>query len=124
MKPSPNSKAKQDRRGNLYRFSDLSKAEQILIRAIQRLGFGNIHNLSVRDGTPVASPPPEVIQDIKLGTESSGIEAPQADFVLKSKQVNLIKITRETRNGVLHSIVVSGGLPVHVKKLGDSKIWA
>ena len=67
--------------------SSLSDSHRRLVELMQRLNFGRIQNLVVRDGEPVFDPAPKVIQKVKIGGENGprpelscdGLPAQEAD---------------------------------------------
>ena len=64
--------------------SSLSGSHRRLVELMQRLNFGRIEDLIVRDGEPVFDPAPKVIQKVKIGGENGPRpELSCEDFLLK-----------------------------------------
>ena len=92
--------------------SDLTPARKRLIELAQRVNFGRIENLCVREGEPVFDPPPRVIRSVKLGGDN-GLrrEASKEDFSIKAKVIELFDILDQIGNGVIERIDIAEGLP-------------
>ena len=72
--------------------SSLSEPRRWLVELMQRLGFGRIEGLRVRDGDPVLDPPPQVIREHKFGGENGPRpELAASDFALKAQVVELFR---------------------------------
>lgn len=92
--------------------NQLSPAQQHLIELMQRINFGRIDGLSVRQGDPVLQPPPKTIRVIKIGAESGPRpESNKADFKLKSHAHTLFAQLASMGDGAICSIEVQYGLP-------------
>ena len=66
----------------------LSEPRRHLLEAMQRLNFGRIEGLVLRNGEPVFQPAPRIIQDIKIGGENGPRpELTIEDFALKSSVI-------------------------------------
>ncbi len=96
------------------RFSDLPPASQRLVRAVERLRFGRIDNLVLRDGTPVWSARPEVVCEVKLGSPGGPRPARSDDFELSAQWVDLFERLAELGSGRVHRLEVQNGLPFRV----------
>jgi hypothetical protein len=91
---------------------ELSPARQRLLTEIQKLGFGRIKMLQVRDGEPVFDPPPRVIRTIKLGgrnTPRPQIESD--DFALRKRWVGFFDHFERMKNGTIAVIEITNSLP-------------
>lgn len=106
------------------RVSDLMPEEQALIRGMQRIGYGRILCLVVKNGLPCLDPPPDAIQHIKLNPkkDASSICDPEG-FVLKTHHLNLVQQLREVNDGVIDEIEVSDGLPVMIRTRRSPGLW-
>ena len=92
--------------------SDLTPARRRLIELAQRVNFGRIENLRVREGEPVFDPPPRVIREVKFGGENRPRpEAAKSDFALKTEMVNLFEHLKEVGNGMITRLEIQHGLP-------------
>lgn len=79
----------------------------------QRLYFGTIHNLHVRDREPVLDPPPRVVRRKKNGgVNQPRPQADSSDFALKREWVDFFHDLDLIGDGVILLIEVSHGLPI------------
>ena len=103
------------------RLSDLSGARQAFIRTCQRLAFGRICGLAVRDCEPVFDQQAQLIFDLKLDVEDeSRPELELPDFVLCTEIRRLLLVFDTFRNGTIEQLEVRGGVPRRmVFKAGD-----
>lgn len=93
----------------------LAPARRRLVEIMQQLNFGRIESLNVRYGEPAFSPPPNLIEDIKLGGENGPRpERDRDDFLLKSSVIELFEHLEGLCNGTVASIEVRYGLPVRL----------
>jgi hypothetical protein len=91
---------------------DLSPSHQRLIRECQRINFGRLERLHVRDGRPVFDPPPKVVREVKFGGENGPRpEIGSSDFELKSQARELIAQLEALGDGIVSSIEIKHGLP-------------
>jgi hypothetical protein len=94
--------------------SSLSTAQVHLLEIVQRIGFGRVENLTVRDGEPVFDPAPRVVREIKIGGESSPrheLGKPDRDFALKGQIVELFDHLKQLENGTVQALEVRHSLP-------------
>jgi len=92
--------------------ASLPPAGQRLVRLMQELNFGQVHDLVVRDGEPVFDPPPRVVREVKFCAENGPRpEAAKADFTLKSQVRELLAQLEAMGDGVVRCIEVKHGLP-------------
>jgi len=83
-----------------------------LVRLMQQLNFGHIDGLVVRDGEPVLDPPPEIVREVKFGSENGPRpEASIEDFLLKSRVVEFFDQLSRLGDGAIESLEVKHGLP-------------
>jgi hypothetical protein len=95
---------------------------QVLIRFMQRLHFGKIKNLVIRDGIPELRPALDTIKTVKMGCANKRRpEIAVEDFALKSEVRDLFEMIEKIRNGVV-SIQVRDGLPFLVKIKGSVSV--
>ena len=93
-------------------FSQLSVPRQALIRLCQRMNYGAIHDLCVKDTEPVLSPPPPVLIDVRLDAdEVPRPEVDLPDFELCNEVRRLIGHLEELKTGVIERIEVRAGIP-------------
>lgn len=92
--------------------SSLSDPQRQLIEVMQRLNFGRIEALGVRDGEPIFDPAPRVIQTLKIGGENGPRpEYACPDFILQKPTIELLEAISSLRNGTILAINVKHGLP-------------
>ena len=92
--------------------NSLSAARRRLLVLLQRLNFGRIEELAVRDGEPVFDPPPRLIRKIKIGGENGPRpEAVTADFELRTEVRELFEHLSRLGTGIVRCIEVKNGLP-------------
>ena len=92
--------------------SALSGAERRLIELLQRVNFGRIERVQVRDGVPIWNPAPHIVQTRKMGgARGPREEASLQDFWLKQPVIDLFETIREIGDGEILSITVMHGLP-------------
>lgn len=81
---------------------DLSPTRQRLVEKMQRLNFGHIENLHVRNGEPLFDPPPRVIRSVKLGGDNGPRhEATKDDFPIQDEVIELFNILDQIGDGVV-----------------------
>ena len=96
--------------------SSLSDSHRHLVELMQRLNFGRIQNLAVRDGAPVFDPAPKVIQKVKIGGDNGPRpELSCEDFLLKRQTVELLEAISDLGDGTVLIIDVKHGLPFAVE---------
>ncbi|MGA2594753.1 MAG: hypothetical protein ABSH32_33050 [Bryobacteraceae bacterium] len=94
------------------RFSEISAARQLFIRTCQRLGFGKICGLAVRDREPVFDQNAQLVFDLKLETdEDPRPEMALNDFVLCSEICRLFSMLDAFHNGTIEHLEVRAGVP-------------
>lgn len=92
--------------------SSLTPARQCLVTVMQRLRYGKILDLVVRDGEPVLDPPPEVVQEVRFSASRTRPEHPRSeDFSLKSPVIDLFRRLTKLGNGTIDILEVQNGLP-------------
>ena len=92
--------------------ASLSAPRRRLLETMQRLNFGRVEDLGIRNGEPMFSPAPRIIQDIKLGGENGPRpELGAADFVLKTQVTEFFDHLTRVGDGSVETIEVKHGLP-------------
>jgi hypothetical protein len=95
--------------------STLSAARRKLVEAMQRLNFGRIEELNINNGEPTFSPPPRLIEDIKLGGETGPrSELEKKDFLLRSCILELFGHIERLGTGTIACVEVRYGLPTKI----------
>ncbi len=93
--------------------SSLTPGQTRLLELMQAVNFGRIESLRIREGEPTFSPPPRVIQKLKMGGDNtSRAEAEFSDFRLKHGVVELLEMISRLGDGEVRSIEIRFGLPV------------
>ena len=83
---------------------------------MQRIGFGTIEQLVIRQGEPVLDPPPKVVRDVKFGAENGPRpESDLNDFVLKAQVRDLFAQFDVMGNGTIRCLEVKHGLPFRMQ---------
>ena len=83
---------------------------------MQRIDFGKIEGLIVRDSEPILDPLPRIICDVKLGTKNGPRpEASLDDFVLKDEVIELFAQFDALDGEILISLEVKHGLPFRIQ---------
>ena len=96
--------------------STLSAPRATLIEWMQRLDFGTIERLTIRNGEPILDPPPRVIRDVKFcGENGPRPESDLDDFVLKAQVRDLLAHFDSVGNGTICSLEVKHGLPFRMQ---------
>ena len=100
--------------------SSLSPGRRRLLELMQRVNFGRIENLRLRDGDPVfdAPSPPRVVLELKFGAENGPRpEAAVVDFALKQQVLDLFAHFDRLRDARVEALAVKHGLPfgMHVE---------
>ena len=92
--------------------ASLTPSQQKFLTEMQRINFGRIFDLTVRDGQPVIDPPPRVVREIKFGGDNGPRpEVAKADFILKAQVRDLFAQLEALGDGVVECIEVKHGLP-------------
>ena len=96
--------------------SSQSPSRSRLIEWMQRIGFGTIEQLVIRQGEPVLDPPPKVVRDVKFGAENGPRpESDLNDFVLKAQVRDLFAQLDALGNGTIRCLEVKHGLPFRMQ---------
>lgn len=94
------------------RFSEVSERRQAFIRQCQRMGFGKIVNMAVRDCDPVFIQETEVLFDVKLDSEECPRpEQELKDFLLTAEIRRFFSKLDALRNGAIEHVEVRAGIP-------------
>lgn len=94
----------------------LSSPRQHLLELMQKMNFCRIQGLEIRQGEPVLSPAPVVIQDLKIGGNNDPrVEIHLRDYALKQAHLELFQHFDEIKDGVIDELEVRHGLPQMVR---------
>ncbi len=92
--------------------SSLSQVQGQLIELMQRINYGQIEGLTVRNGEPVMDSPSRIFREIKFcGENGPRPESIKADFALKAQVRDLFAQLEAMGDGIIHSIEIQRGLP-------------
>ena len=92
--------------------ASLSPARQQLIRLMQRVWFGRIEQLQIRDGDPVLDPIPRVVRQYKFAsTDESDRHHGNRNFSIKESVVDLLQLLDLINDGVIDELTIKHGLP-------------
>ncbi len=98
------------------RKSTLLPAQAELVGMMQKLNFGIIEGLTIRDGLPVLKPRPRVVRDVKFGAGNGRRpEAGLTDFALKSSVQELMDAFASLGNATVRRLEVQHGLPFRMQ---------
>ena len=98
------------------RKSTLLPAQAELVELMQRLDFGNIEGLVIRDGLPVLEPRPRLVRDVKFGAGNGRrSEAGLTDFALKSSVQELMTTFSSLGNATVRRLEIKHGLPFRMQ---------
>jgi hypothetical protein len=93
------------------RLTDLAPSQRQCISLFQSILFGRIENLSVREGTAVLEPPPNVVRSIKLTEQLPDAEISK-DFVFRAEIIRFFAAIRTLQTGIVRRIEIRHGLPI------------
>ena len=94
------------------RKTTLSPPARRLVELMQRIHYGRIERLAVRDGQPVFEPTPVVVRKIKIAADNSPRpELAADDFALRKEVVECLEHLRAMGSGVVRCIEIKNGLP-------------
>jgi len=94
------------------RKSSISPSQQKLLTEMQRINYGRILGLTVRNGQPVMDPPPRIVREIKFGGDNGPRpESLKGDFALKAQVRDLFAQLEALGDSVITSIEIQRGLP-------------
>jgi hypothetical protein len=83
---------------------------------MQRLRFGTIEGLVIRDGEPVFDPRPRVVRDVKFGAKNGPRpESRLDDFVLKDEVREFFAQLDALGNVTIRRLEVKHGLPFRME---------
>jgi hypothetical protein len=90
----------------------LSPSRRELVELMQRLNFGRIERLLIRDGEPVLEPKPRIVREHKFCAENGPRpELASPNCSLKSQVCDLLQLLDDVGDGYLDSLTVKNGLP-------------
>lgn len=92
--------------------SALAGPQHRLLELMQRLNFGRIEGLRIREGLPDFDSPPQIVREIKIGGENGPrAECGSSDFALKAQVVELFSHLGALNDGHVICLEVKHGLP-------------
>lgn len=82
------------------------------MRQMQKINFGRIECLEIKNGDPVFDPAPKIVREVKFGGENGPrIELNGADFALKAQVLDLFLQMDGIASGQIDLIEIKHGLP-------------
>lgn len=97
---------------HMLTFQQQSQARQELIRLMQRINYGEIRHLAIRNGEPILNPSPVIVRNIKFGVENSArVQATTEDFILKNQVVQFLDELDAVSDGEMEVVEIKAGLP-------------
>lgn len=101
----------------------LTPARKRLVELMQKVNFGRILGLGLKDGDPILDPPPRVIREIKIGGENGPRHEIESDnFTLKSQALELFAHLDQLENGTVMMIDIKHGLPFLITVEGTVQV--
>lgn len=95
-----------------FKKSDLSPARRELVELLQRVNFGTIHQLAVRNREPVLNPMPRLVREIKFNAENGPRpEIALPSFRMKFQWCELFALLDAIGNGTIESLEFKNGIP-------------
>ena len=92
--------------------SDLTPLQQRLVELMQKVNFGRIEGIIIRDGEPILDPLPRIVQKVKFCAENGPRpETGKQNFTLKASVRDLFAKIEALGDGIIHSLEVKHGLP-------------
>ncbi len=92
--------------------TELPSSHQWLIQQCQRINYGRIEGLVVREGKPVMDPPPRIVREIKFGGDNGPRpESNKTNFKLKTPVRDLMTQLEVLGDGVITCLEIQRGLP-------------
>lgn len=96
--------------------TSLSRSGRRLVCLMQRINFGRIEGLAVRQGEPCFEPPPRICRDVKFGGDNAQRpESSLPEFVLKKQVVELLSEFTEMGDSIVLWLEVRHGLPFRMR---------
>ena len=97
---------------NIQRKVSLSPQGRRLLELMQKIRFGQIKGLVVRNGEPVLDPLPQVVRDIKFCSERGSKSVIETDdFALKAQVVECFAQLKRLDYGTVDTLEIQNGLP-------------
>jgi len=92
--------------------TSLSPQRRALLELMQEINFGRIEGLAIQDGEPILDPSPQVVREVKFGSENGPRpEIDSIDFLLKAQVVDLFHHLDRMVDGTVERLHVKHGLP-------------
>jgi hypothetical protein len=98
------------------RKSALLPPQAELVELMQKIDFGIIEGLVIRDGLPVLKPRPRIVRDVKFGAGNGRRpEAGLTDFALKSNVQELMGAFASLGSATVRRLEIKQGLPFRMQ---------
>lgn len=96
----------------MTKLTDLTEKRRRLVELMQRINFGRVENLHVRNSEPGFDPPPRIFRVVKFGCDNGPRpEKSKEDFEIKAKVLELFAALEEMGDGVVERLDIQYGLP-------------
>jgi hypothetical protein len=96
-------------------FADLSPEFQKVIKKMQEVSFGVIHDLPIANGQPQL-PQARVVRSCKLSNSRPTAQSKQ-NFQLCQQHLYFMSLVEQIQNGLIQRLEVQHGLPFHIDYL-------
>ncbi len=82
---------------------------------MQEINFGRMEELQIRDGEPIFTPPPTVLQQFLFGKENGPNANRSVDsFALKKKVAEMFDLFDREPSLSIQELIIDNGLPVRM----------
>ena len=95
------------------RTDELTSSERNLLTLISQIGFGRLENLELQNGTVVTVPASRRVRTYKPERGHADRKPATGTFMLKDCQAEFLNRLHTVGNGIIRSIVIQDGLPIH-----------
>lgn len=93
----------------------LSKTRRNLVELMQKMNFGRIERLYIRNGEPHFESGSRILRDVVFGKNNSPNPARnREDFLLKDQICELFDLCDRERSFVIENLIIQNGLPVRM----------
>ena len=93
--------------------NSITSSDRSLLARINRIGFGHLENLELRNGVAVTIPTSREVQSFRPeGGDAARRVAGDNPFTLKKCQTEFLNRLHAVGNGFIRKIVIQEGLPV------------
>ncbi|NIA08027.1 MAG: hypothetical protein GWP14_10425 [Actinobacteria bacterium] len=95
-----------------YKRTAIAPASRRLIEQMQRIRFGQIEDLMVRNGQPVFGPDTRIVRKHKIGGQNGPCRSVSPESLARNaKVIELFDCLSSLGNGLVRTLIVQDGLP-------------